>query len=91
MKENRNIIEKARNIQRRIDAKRTNLPILSLKTYWQFLFTVFFICGFMLTVYCFLYGIHPMAVGANGSPFLFFGLGFICMLGYIYEKANTIK
>ena len=66
-----------------------NLPELSFGTYCKFLFIVFMISGFMLLFYCLLTDVNPFVVDTMSCPFLYMGLGFICMICFIVDKIGN--
>jgi len=82
-------MDRARSLETRLNNIRSNLPVLSLKTYFMFLFFVFFLTGFGMLLVCLLEGVHPLLVDAMSSPFLYFGLGFICFFCFIYCKVTN--
>ena len=82
----KNIIEKATILQRKIDERIKKIPELSLQTYLFFMSIVFFITGFTLVFYCFLYNINPNDTSFLSSPIQYLGLGIICLIGFIFKK-----
>ena len=80
---------KKRGTRRKALVDVDDLPELSFSTYCKFLFIVFMIMGFMLLFYCFLVGVSPLGVDTLSCPFLYMGLGFICMISYVVDKFSS--
>jgi len=82
-------IEKAHNLEERIDKKIASYHPRD-QDFFQFLAVIFFIVGFMLFVYCFLHGYHPMKLEQMSSPVLYLGLGLICSIFFIFAKKGKL-
>jgi hypothetical protein len=89
------LVGRARVLQYRLEHRIHLLPVLSMKSYFQFLFLVFFIVGVMLFLWLLLVpvsydGITQVNVFAKlkwyDDPLFYFGLGLVCFVMFLYAR-----
>jgi hypothetical protein len=83
------LLDRAWSLQHRIEHRIHILPQLSLVRYFQFLFIVFTLTGWMLFVYCFFNNINPFHLNDISCPFFYLVLSFICFIVYLYKKFKS--
>ena len=84
------IIERARNLQNRYEAKISSIKPLSLAEWMQFSMMVCFAMGAMMFIYCIVIHVNPFNVLFMHSPITYMGLAFACSIFWIYAKKNAL-
>lgn len=78
----RNIINKARVLQDRIESKLCVFPVLSLRFYLFFVGSVFLLTGIGLFFYGFVMGVDPWRCQPLSCCFFYFIIGFLTFIIY---------
>lgn len=90
---NDSFVEKARNLQIKLDKKKANLPELTLENYLFFVSIIFILTGFGLIIYCLLSNINIINLQIMSNPLFYLIMSVFFIFWYIgvkiYNKKST--
>ena len=85
---NKSVIDKARDLQYRIEARLKKIKPLTVKEYFSFLTFIFFITGILMFVYAIVLGYNLGEMHLYSDPLFYLILGFGSLVGTIASKHN---
>ena len=86
--DNIKIIEKARNLEKRLDAKKAKYSNITARTYFQFTTLIFFLTGIGLFMYCLLCGHNILTINYLFCPLTYLFIGFTQMVGFFIKRKD---
>lgn len=83
------MIDRAWDLQFRIEDRINGFPVLTFEGYLFYVVFVLFVLGFGLFIYCLLFNINIMSTNVVSCPlhYLILGMGFFVL--YLYVKINN--